>query len=185
MFGWFKKTPAPTPEVVYRDKVLSDKELIEELIKRGFYEDGSSGGNKALDAFMKEDVPISFIAHRGLRPGTKKCSKCHGVFPTSDFPLYKGRVDKNGYLMFSNSTCFSCSSNLKEEKNKAVKNSTDKGVVFEKPKDNICPECNREWDGAWHMHHVGDVAHGYICGQCNMSKHDHRKKANPKKQSLF
>ena len=152
---------------------MSDLELILELEKRGFISKTKSRV-EVLSRF-KEGEEISLIMSNGLPSGIKKCSQCFEDKDKSEFAFYRGRIDKTGYLAPSNSVCKSCRDKHKTELDN-VKKSTN---MPPKPKSgDVCEGCNREWEGNWHYHHQEDVGHGYLCGQCNMSKQDHRLNAS-------
>ena len=121
-----------------------------------------------------------FISHYGKPRGNHECSKCRKNKPESQFSYYSKRVDKNDYLMRSNALCSECTNQFNKERKETMKKDKDK--IPEKPEDgSICPNCNRAWGSKtqprnWHRDHdaIKHEFRGWICGDCNMAKHDHR-----------
>tara|TARA_Y100001972_G_scaffold81750_1_gene99418 strand:- start:3992 stop:4477 length:486 start_codon:yes stop_codon:yes gene_type:complete len=120
------------------------------------------------------------IFHKGKPPGEHECSKCLKLKDNNEFKYYKKRVDKNNYLMRSNAICHNCSKINNEERKKTL--FKDKNKIPPKPKaGSICESCNRKWGTKdkprnWHRDHDAKLHkfRGWLCGDCNMAKHDHR-----------
>jgi len=155
---------------------MSDQELLAELFSRGLVTTANhhSKIKKDLDDGLLYNFKV-IITHGGPTEGEAKCTRCHDVFPVQEFPLYQGRVNKNGYLMFSNKVCKKCTKESSDELYSATS-----ALNLTKPeKGSTCSRCNRSWDGAWHRHHNGDSFLGWLCNLCNMSLHDHKLDNSP------
>lgn len=156
---------------------ITDNELLNELKTRGFFTNSKST-QQILNEENKNGIKV--ILTRGIPHKEAECSRCRKMLPPDMFSYYQARVSKNGYLQRSNAVCTDCAKEGEEEKNQAIKNSSE---VYEKPNPgDICPHCERSWFGNWHRHHQGDKFLGYYCGNCNMSWQDHRNKDVMKKR---
>lgn len=122
------------------------------------------------------------ICHKGKPPGQHECSRCRNMLDNSNFTYYSNRVDKNNYLMRSNALCSDCSKIMNDERKSTLKKAEINGEIKEKPAPGSkCPDCNRNWGTKenprnWHRDHdaINNVFRGWLCGDCNMAKHDHR-----------
>ena len=155
---------------------LTDEQLLAELFSRGLLT--RANHHEKIEKDLKDGSLFNFklIVTRGEPTrGKEKCTRCHKLYPSSEFPLYQSRVNKHGYLMFSNKVCRKCAKDSAEELNRSVS-----ALDLQKPATNsICSRCNRSWSGAWHRHHNGDNFVGWLCNLCNMSLHDHKLDTNP------
>ena len=117
------------------------------------------------------------IYHKGPNPKDQECSICREMKPSSEFKFYQQRVDKDGYLSRSNAHCSICEKTSTKERMETLKKATKMGKIPPKPKaGDICPRCDRSWPNGWHRDH-NEQTHEFIswlCGNCNMSKGDHR-----------
>lgn len=144
---------------------------------------GSANVIKRIEELLISNPEIKgFIAHKGEPLGLHECSKCRELKGSEHFKYYQSRVDKNGYLMRSNALCNPCDKNMKQERDDTLKKAELNHEVGDKPKPgSICPNCSRAWGTAeqprnWHRDHdaIHNVFRGWLCGDCNMAKHDHR-----------
>lgn len=150
---------------------LSTEELLTELNRRGLMTNSKT--NEIVLSNPNKTVKI--ILSYGLPEKTMECRECRQHKSSENFGFYQSRVDANGYLMRSNALCNVCS----KVSNKQRKEVLDKALIPEKPKSgDICPNCERSWNGNWHRHHVEDDFISYLCGHCNMSFSDQRTKIN-------
>lgn len=138
---------------------------------------------KRLEEVLASSPDIKgFILHKGEPPGLHECSKCRDLKGSEHFKYYQSRVDKNGYLMRSNALCNSCDKTMKQERESTLKKAELNNEIGDKPQPgSICPNCKRAWGAAeqprnWHRDHdaILNVFRGWLCGDCNMAKHDHR-----------
>lgn len=151
---------------------ISTEELLKEISKRNLTT--NSKFNETTIS-KKSFNGISIIFTYGKPSGEMKCRECKEMKNVNCFSFYQSRVDSNGFLMRSNALCCDCS----ETTNKQRKEVLDNAIIPSKPKKgDICSNCEREWPGNWHRHHVGDKFVAYICGHCNMSFSDQRNKKN-------
>ena len=124
------------------------------------------------------------ILHRGKPEGLHECSKCAEMKDNSNFTYYNQRVDKNGYLMRSNALCLNCSEIMNSERKATLDKAKKNGEIEDKPLGGAkCPGCKRNWGTEqeprnWHRDHdaIQNKFRGWLCGDCNMAKHDHRHK---------
>jgi hypothetical protein len=122
------------------------------------------------------------ILHKGLPPGTHECSKCRNQKENTEFTYYSQRVDRYGYLMRSNALCRDCNSIMNKERQNTLNRAKKEGKIPPKPNQgDICSHCNRSWGTKeqpkkWHRDHdaIQNEFRGWLCGDCNMAKHDHR-----------
>ena len=129
----------------------------------------------------EQDVK-GYIAHRGIPPGLHECSRCRENKDTTCFNYYNQRVDKNGYLMRSNALCKDCGVETDKERKETLKKAGKEGKIPPKPAPgDVCKYCNRNWGSKeqprnWHRDHdaIKNEFRGWLCGDCNMAKHDHR-----------
>lgn len=150
---------------------ISDKDLINELNNRGLLTNSKS--NIKILSDISEQIKV--VLTYGEPKEKMKCRECKELKNAKHFSFYQGRIDANGYLMRSNALCHECA----KKSNKQRKEVLDKADIPIKPKSgDICINCEREWNGNWHRHHVGDDFIAYICGHCNMSFSDQRNKKN-------
>ena len=151
---------------------ISTEELLKEISKRGI-----TTNSKSNEIIMTEKCfdSVNIILTYGKPSGMMKCRECKEMKDTDCFSFYQSRVDSNGFLMRSNALCCDCS----DVNNKQRKKVVDNAIIPSKPKiGDVCSNCEREWLGNWHRHHVGDKFVAYICGHCNMSFSDQRNKKN-------
>lgn len=145
----------------------------------------AAGSNviKQIEEMMASNPDIKgFIAHRGEPPGLHECSKCRELKGNEHFKYYQNRVDKNGYLMRSNALCNPCDKIMRQERDSTLKKAQINNEIGEKPSPgSTCPNCSRAWGTPeqprnWHRDHdaIQNVFRGWLCGDCNMAKHDHR-----------
>jgi hypothetical protein len=136
-------------------------DLLMELSKRDLFTN-----TKSNSTIMSSDLEnVKLILTMGMPEDLLECRECLQFLPSTQFSFYQGRTDKNGYLMRSNAICVSCSKKINESRNKVFKNSRK---IIKPKKGDICPKCERSWNGNWHKHHIDDTVIGYICGHCNM-----------------
>jgi len=148
---------------------VSNKELINELHNRGLVTPTTSRNKIISDISNGEEFKI--ILTYGIPDGEFECRECGLFKPAEEFRHYQSRVNKIGYLHRSNAVCTTCSPEIDKPRQELFKN-----VKLEKPKKgDSCPNCQRNWFGNWHRHHFNDVVI-YICGDCNMSFRDQRRK---------
>ena len=122
------------------------------------------------------------IIHKGPPPGLHKCSRCREHKDNTHFTYYQQRVDKKGYLMRSNALCTICKYETNLKRNTTLKKAKAEGKIPPKPQGgDLCPNCNRHWGTKeeprnWHRDHdaIRNVFRMWLCGDCNMAKHDHR-----------
>ena len=122
------------------------------------------------------------IYHYGKPPGLHECSKCRNNFDASHFTYYSKRVDKNNYLMRSNALCTVCSIEMNSERKSTLTKAKKNNEIGKKPEPGAkCPGCDRNWGTQeqprnGHRDHdaIKNVFRGWLCGDCNMAKHDHR-----------
>ncbi len=150
-------------------------EIMKELSKRDLLTN-----TKSNNIIIKENLEnVKLILTMGIPQDLLECRECLQFLPSTEFTFYQGRVDKNGYLMRSNALCISCSKKINNGRSEVFK----KSKKIPKPKKgDICPKCERSWNGNWHKHHIDDTVLGYICGHCNMSLSDQRNKLNNDKE---
>jgi hypothetical protein len=149
---------------------ISTEELLKEISKRNITT--NSKFNETTISKKSFDG-ISIIFTYGKPSGEMKCRECKETKDVNCFSFYQSRVDSNGFLMRSNALCCDCS----ETSNKQRKEVLDNAIIPSKPKKgDVCSNCEREWSGNWHRHHVGNKFVAYICGHCNMSFSDQRNK---------
>jgi hypothetical protein len=150
-------------------------EIMKELSKRDLLTN-----TKSNNIIIKENLEnVKLILTMGIPQNLLECRECLQFLPSTEFTFYQGRVDKNGYLMRSNALCISCSKKINNGRSEVFK----KSKKIPKPKKgDICPKCERSWNGNWHKHHIDDTVLGYICGHCNMSLSDQRNKLNNDKE---
>ena len=138
---------------------------------------------KRLEELLALNPDIKgFIAHKGEPPGLHECSKCRELKGSEHFKYYQNRVDKNGYLMRSNALCNTCDKNMRQERDSTLKKAELNNEIGEKPcPGSTCPNCSRAWGTVeqprnWHRDHdaIQNIFRGWLCGDCNMAKHDHR-----------
>lgn len=147
----------------------SNKELINELTIRGLLTNSKS--NSILLDNLNDNVKL--ILTYGEPSGNMKCRECKESKDVNCFSFYQARVGADGFLLRSNAICCECSKLSNKQRKKVLDNAN----VPPKPKSgDVCSNCEREWDGNWHRHHVGDKFIAYICGHCNMSFSDQRNK---------
>lgn len=150
---------------------ISNDQLINELNSRGLLTNSKS--NDILLNNLNGDVKV--ILTYGEPSGEMECRECKEMKNADCFSFYQARVGADGFLMRSNALCCDCS----KASNKQRKEVLDKADIPSKPKSgDVCFNCEREWGGNWHRHHVGDKFISYICGHCNMSFSDQRNKKN-------
>ena len=122
------------------------------------------------------------IFHNGKPGGLHECSNCLVHKDSSNFNYYNKRVDKNDYLMRSNALCSDCSDKTTKERKHTLTKAQNNNEIGAKPlPGDTCPNCNRKWGTVeqprnWHRDHdaIEGVFRGWLCGDCNMAKHDHR-----------
>ena len=138
---------------------------------------------KRLEELLASNPDIKgVIAHKGEPPGLHECSKCRELKGSEHFKYYQNRVDKNGYLMRSNALCNICDKSMRQERESTLKKAELNNEIGEKPcPGSTCPNCSRAWGTAekprnWHRDHdaIQNIFRGWLCGDCNMAKHDHR-----------
>jgi hypothetical protein len=150
---------------------ISNGELINELNSRGLLTNSKS--NNILLEGPNDNVKV--ILTYGEPSSKMKCRECKEMKNSDCFSFYQARVAADGFLMRSNALCRDCA----KTSNKQRKEVLDNANIPTKPKSgDICPNCEREWSGNWHRHHVGDEFISYLCGHCNMSFSDQRNKKN-------
>lgn len=150
---------------------FTNEELVLELKKRNLMTNSKT--NEIILSGNSQDIKI--ILTYGTPNIDLQCRECRETKSSENFSFYQARVDSKGYLMRSNALCNDCKNKTNEDRRKVFQNS----VIPEKPnKGDSCPNCNREWEGNWHRHHVDDKFIAYICGHCNMSFSDQRNKVN-------
>lgn len=123
-----------------------------------------------------------FIAHKGEPPGLHECSKCFDLKGSEHYKYYQNRVDKHGYLMRSNALCNACDKSMRQERDSTLHKAKLNNEIGEKPcPGSVCPNCRRAWGTPeqprnWHRDHdaIQNIFRGWLCGDCNMAKHDHR-----------
>jgi hypothetical protein len=123
-----------------------------------------------------------FILHKGEPPDLHECSRCREKKDSSHFGYYSQRVDKYGYLMRSNALCKDCRIETDKERKTTLKKAGDEGKIPPQPEAGAtCPNCNRPWGSIdkprnWHRDHdaIKNEFRRWLCGDCNMAKHDHR-----------
>ena len=84
--------------------------------------------------------------------------------------------------MRSNALCNECSEIMNTERKETLKKAKDNNEIDKKPEPgSLCPRCNRKWGTktkprSWHRDHDAEKHkfRGWLCGNCNMQKHDHR-----------
>lgn len=122
------------------------------------------------------------ILHKGKPNGQHECSKCRSMKENVHFKYYNKRVDKKDCLMRVNALCIDCSELTNAERKSTLNKATLNGEIDDKPlAGDICPNCKRKWGTEenprnWHRDHdaIKNVFRGWLCGDCNMAKHDHR-----------
>ena len=122
------------------------------------------------------------IFHLGKPCGLHECSHCRVLKDSNNFSYYDQRVDKNGYLQRSNALCRDCRKATDSERKTTLDKATKNGEIGEKPLPGaLCPGCDRNWGTEkeprnWHRDHDAkkNIFRGWLCGDCNMAKHDHR-----------
>jgi hypothetical protein len=150
---------------------IPTKKLLEELYKRGLFTSGKS--NEIIMENCEDFDQIKIILSKGTPKNHMECRECRLVLPPDEFNFYQSRVDQNGFLMRSNALCSTCGNKSNKERSKVL--SLESYKIPEKPKKgSLCPNCNRNWNGNWHRHHVGDKFVNWLCGHCNMSFSDQR-----------
>jgi hypothetical protein len=150
-------------------------ELLDEIQRRGLL----TNSKRNLEILNSDLTSLRVILSYGLPQNLLKCRDCGDLKSSNNFNFYQGRVDNKGFLMRSNALCSVCS--LKSNNERKIVLST---VKIPKPNPgDVCENCNRQWFGNWHRHHVGDKFLSYICGHCNMSFSDQRNKLTHKKMS--
>ncbi len=162
-------------------EIFSENDLIFELYRRDMFT--KSKTNEKIIKDLVDNTNVKLILTYGYPSGMKKCRECGELLTSENFKYYLGRVDKNGYLMRSNALCNSCSKISNKQRQDVFEK--DKKKIPDKPKNNdICPSCDREWDGNWHKHHIDNDFICWICGDCNMSFRDQRNKNQNRNQFL-
>lgn len=152
-------------------KSAKTSELLLELFSRNIFTNSKS--NKSIVENLCETNLPKLIATMGIPEEPNQCRECGEILHSDQFQYYQSRVDKNGYLIRSNALCLRCSYISNKDRNKVL----DNALVGEKPKKgDICPHCERAWEGNWHRHHKDDQFIGWLCGHCNMSFSDQRNK---------
>jgi hypothetical protein len=150
---------------------ISNEELIIELNNRDLLTNSKSNGMLLNELNNNVKVILTY----GEPSDKMRCRECKEMKDADCFSFYQARVGSDGFLMRSNALCCDCS----KENNKQRKEVFDNADIPPKPKSgDVCTNCEREWDGNWHRHHVGDEFIAYICGHCNMSFSDQRNKKN-------
>ena len=148
---------------------ISNEELFTELNNRGLLTNSKS--NSKLSNTLKPNLKV--ILTYGEPSGKSRCRECREMKDDGCFSYYQSRVSSNGFLMRVNALCCDCA----KDSNKQRKEVLEKANIPSKPKSgDVCTNCDREWEGNWHRHHVGDTFIAYICGHCNMSFSDQRNK---------
>lgn len=149
---------------------ISTEEILLELKRRNKMTN-SKTNNIILSNMSEKNIGV--ILTFGPPNNMLKCRECCELKNSNQYSFYQARVDSNGYLMRSNALCNDCN----KESNKQRKQVLDNSQIPKKPKSgDICSNCNREWSGNWHRHHVGESFVSYLCGHCNMSFSDQRNK---------
>jgi hypothetical protein len=123
-----------------------------------------------------------FILHCGEPPGLHECRQCRQNKDSSHFGWYKQRVDRRGHLMRVNAVCHECAVGLDQERANTLNAAAAAGQIPPQPAaGSICPGCTRAWGSRenprnWHRDHdaINNEFRGWLCGQCNMSRQDHR-----------
>ncbi|MGR3914772.1 MAG: hypothetical protein OD918_09720 [Gammaproteobacteria bacterium] len=121
------------------------------------------------------DDGAQFIATLGMPDGVDECSKCRKMLPAGQFRYYQTRVKSDGTLMRANALCKSCGGADAAER--AMIFAKEAHKIPPRPKSgDICPKCNRAWNGIWHRDHnrKTDEFEQWLCGQCNMAMHNGR-----------
>jgi RNase P subunit RPR2 len=150
---------------------ISNEELLKEIQRRGLFTNGKS--NFLIMSGQSNFDNVKVILSKGIPECDMECRECRKLLPPESFNYYQSRVDQNGYLMRSNALCNDCGIKSNKERNKVLTSESYK--IPEKPKKgSTCPNCNRQWSGNWHRHHVGDKFLNWLCGHCNMSFSDQR-----------
>ena len=159
---------------------LSVEALIKELSRRGRMTNAACHPKIMRDGI---DENTKIIVTRGVSSVYLECSRCRKELPPEEFNYYQARVSGNGFLQRTNAVCKTCDKDGKDELKNAVKLTGN--TLGPKPrKGDVCPHCERNWEGNWHRHHQGDEVIGWICGHCNMSFSDHRNEAVERKRGL-
>ena len=161
---------------------MSKSKAIQEIIdlcqKHGLFTN-SKINDLVVEKFKKDNVNVSVILTFGEpSTGTKQCSRCMRNLSVDQFKYYQARVSGNGFLANSNAVCDSCEKKYKTERTETLRKAEQTGVIPKKPKPgDICPKCNRAWEGNWHRHHDHRTSKfiEYRCGNCNMAEQDQRK----------
>ena len=162
-------------------KELTNEQLILELYNRGLLTNASHHNQIVEELNNGEKPNIQLVLTKGIPVSKAKCSKCRKTFDACEFGYYQARVSSKGYLQRSNALCSSCRKDHGTELKEAIAKAG--GRPPEPKAGSVCPHCEREWDGKWHLHHRGDKIIGYICGHCNMSFSDHRNEEVNKKRN--
>ena len=149
-------------------------DLLMEIKSRGLM----TNSKKNEEIINSKSASIKIILSFGLPSEKLECRECGESKSPDNFTFYQGRVDNRGFLMRSNALCHYCMKKTNEQRKLVL----DRANIPQKPKPgDVCINCNREWTGNWHRHHVGNEFISYICGHCNMSFSDQRNKVVLKK----
>jgi len=149
-------------------------DLLMEIKSRGLI----TNSKKNEEIINSKSTSIKIILSFGLPSENLECRECGECKSPTNFTFYQGRVDNKGFLMRSNALCYNCMKKTNEQRKLVL----DRAIIPQKPKPgDVCTNCNREWSGNWHRHHVGNEFISYICGHCNMSFSDQRNKVVLKK----
>jgi hypothetical protein len=125
---------------------------------------------------------LEVVFHKGKPDGLHECSRCRELKTSSNYNYYSKRIDKNGYLMRSNALCVDCTIETNQERSSTLNKAKKNNEIGKKPEPgDICTGCNRSWGTKeqprnWHRDHDAkkNEFRGWLCGDCNMAKHDHR-----------
>jgi hypothetical protein len=128
------------------------------------------------------ETATGYILHKGEPPGLHECRECKENKDSTHFGYYKMRVDKYGYLSRVNAVCCECAVTLDTERKNTLDTAKKQGKIPPQPTaGSICPGCTRPWGSLdkprnWHRDHdaIKNEFRGWLCGDCNMAKHDHR-----------
>lgn len=148
---------------------LTNQELLEELKRRNLLTN-SPVNEIVIDSDVNNYKVILTLGEPNY---DMVCRECRISKSSDNFKFYQARVSSDGFLMRSNALCDDCSKKSNSERKKVL----DSADIPNKPKPgDICPSCDRPWEGNWHRHHVEDKFISFLCGHCNMSLSDQRNK---------
>ena len=150
----------------------TDIQLIRELQQRGAFT-SSPVNRKVIESCRNNNIKLIATFGAGSPKGLQQCRECMQWKSDNNFSYYMARVKNTGFLSRSNALCSQCA----KTSNKQRKEVLDNASIPPKPCDgDTFVNCNRQWSGNWHRHHVGDHFVSWLCGHCNMSFSDQRNK---------